>query len=157
MRGPSRGWILPACVTLLLLSGHGAAAQTTDRGAADPPGVAGITLGDSAPAVLRALGVPEHRQESLGFRFWDYRRRGLSVTWDKTDERVHVIVVTASRAGAVAGVHVGDLVAAVRAQWGSAARVRDHGRFLDFIRHGWTCTADVRNGRVAEITMTLVE
>lgn len=154
----SPAWVgVAAGITLLAWSGRAAAAQTlSQRDALDPPRVAGITLGDSMPAVLRALGAPDHRQESLGFRFWDYRRRGLSVTWDKTDGRVHVIVVADAGAGAVAGVRVGDPVATVRAQWGTAARLRDHGRFMDFIRRGWTCTADVRHGRVTEITLTLV-
>ena len=157
MRAPSRCRIgLQAGVTLLLLSGSGAAAQTTpERGAVDAPRIAGIALGDSVPGVLRALGQPDRRQESLGFRFWDYRSRAMSLTWDRTDDRVHVVVVSDSMAGAVDGVRVGDPATAVARRWGSPARVRAHGRFLDFVRRGWTCTAEVRDGRVAEITMTL--
>jgi len=121
----------------------------------DLPRVGGVALGDSAAAVLAALGEPQHRQQSLGLRFWDYPRLGISLTWDKDDARVRVIVLSAPRAGEVEGVRVGDSVVVLRSRWGSPARVRQTGRFLDFVRHGWTCTAEVRQGRVVEITLLL--
>lgn len=153
-----KGWTLLYVVAgVLLLEGWGGRVAQTPSASetVDPPHAQGVTLGDSAATVLRALGAPDRRQASLGFRFWEYRRRGLSLTWDNTDDRVHVIVLLDSAAGVVAGVRVGDSVAAVRSRWGSPARVRERGRFLDFVRRGWTCTAEVRNGRVTEITMTL--
>jgi hypothetical protein len=122
----------------------------------DLPRVGGVALGDSASAVLTALGNPEHRQESLGLRFWDYQRRGISLTWDKDDSRVHVIVLSKRSAGEVAGVRVGDSAATTRARWGAPARGRERGRFLDFVRHGWTCTAEMKQGFVVEITLLLV-
>ncbi len=122
----------------------------------DLPRVGGVALGDSASAVLTALGNPERRQESLGLRFWDYQLRGISLTWDKDDRRVHVIVLSKRSAGAVTGVRVGDSAATIQARWGAAARARERGRFLDFVRHGWTCTAEMKQGIVVEITLLLV-
>lgn len=115
----------------------------------------GIALGDSAGAVLHLLGAPDRRQESLGLRFWDFSTRGVSLTIDKADDRVHVIILTNSEAGAIDGVRVGDPAMSVRPHWGSPARVREHGRFLDFIRRGWTCTAELQRSSVVEITLTL--
>ena len=123
---------------------------------ADLPRVGGVALGDSASAVLAALGNPEHRQESLGLRFWDYQRLGISLTWDKDDGRVHVIVLSKRSAGEVAGVRVGDSAATIQTRWGTPARARERGRFLDFVRHGWTCTAEMKQGIVVEITLLLV-
>jgi hypothetical protein len=122
----------------------------------DLPRVGGLVLGDSASAVLTALGNPEHRQESLGLRFWDYPRRGMSLTWDKDDGRVHVIVLSKRSTGEVVGVRVGDSAATIQARWGAPARARERGRFLDFVRHGWTCTAEMKQGIVVEITLLLV-
>jgi hypothetical protein len=122
----------------------------------DLPRVGGLVLGDSASAVLTALGNPEHRQESLGLRFWDYPRRGISLTWDKDDGRVRVIVLSKRSTGEVVGVRVGDSAATIQARWGAPARARERGRFLDFVRHGWTCTAEMKQGIVVEITLLLV-
>lgn len=144
-------------LALLLVGWAGSAAGQTavPDSRVDPPRVGGVALGDSAAAVLTALGDPQHRQQSLGLRFWDYPRLGISLTWDKDDDRLRVIVLSAPRAGEVDGVRVGDSVVVLRRRWGSPARVRQKGRFLDFVRHGWTCTAELRQGRVAEITLLL--
>ncbi len=122
----------------------------------DLPRVSGVALGDSTAKVLAALGAPERRGESLGLRFWDYPRRGISLTWDKDDGRVHVIVLSTRGAGDVKRVRVGDSAATIQARWGAPARTREQGRFLDFVRHGWTCTAEMKQGLVVEITLLLM-
>jgi hypothetical protein len=142
-------------LVLLLVGWAGSARGQTAESGVDPPRIGGVALGDSAAAVLTALGDPQHRQQSLGLRFWDYPRMGISLTWDKDDDRVRVIVLSSPRAGEVDGVRVGDSVVVLRRRWGSPARVRQKGRFLDFVRHGWTCTAELRQRRVVEITLLL--
>lgn len=132
---------------LFLLLGVGAAVQ------AAAPTVAGIGLGASPPLVLQVLGQPDQRQQSLGMRFWDYGRTGMTVVWREETGGVHGIVLRKREAGELGGIRVGDGADAVRAVWGTPARVRHEGRFLDFVGHGWTLSVEVMQGRVIEITL----
>lgn len=118
------------------------------------PEVAGVWFGDRPDAVRARLGEPEHKQLSLGLEFWDYNRHGLSVIWDRDRPALRVIVVKTQQAAVVQGVRVGDSVSVVRAQWGEPARARQHGQFVDFTRAEWVQTAELRRGRVVEITLT---
>jgi hypothetical protein len=117
------------------------------------PAVAGVTLGMSAEAVRRAVGRPELEQVSLGMRFWEYRRRGITLIWREDVPVVHGVVVSSPEAGAVDGVRVGDPATELRVHWGPPARVRVDGRFHDFTRRTWTVSAEVADGRVVEITL----
>jgi hypothetical protein len=115
--------------------------------------VAGLALGDAPAAAERALGRPERRETSLGLVFWDYDRRGLTLMWDDDEAVLRAVVLKKAGAGAIEGVAVGDSVAVMRERWGEPARVRQDGRFLDFMRPSWVQTAELQGGRVVEITL----
>jgi hypothetical protein len=66
---------------------------------------------------------------------------------------VQGIVVRRSTAGRVRGITVGDSEVRLRNVWGSPARVRQGGRFLDFIGAGWVLSAELRDGSVVEVTI----
>jgi hypothetical protein len=119
--------------------------------------VAGIGLGDSPDSVLALLGAPEQRQTSLGFVFWDYRQRGISLMWDKDSVGVRVIVLRTAAAGSVDGVRVGEGSAVARGRWGTPARVRQKGRYLDFVHSTWLVSAEVVRAKIAEITLMRVD
>ena len=118
------------------------------------PEVGGVWFGDRPDAVRARLGEPEHKQLSLGLEFWDYDRQGLSLIWDRDRPALRVIIVKAQQAGVVQGVRVGDSASVVRAQWGEPARERQNGQFVDFPRVEWVQTAELKRGRVVEITLT---
>lgn len=118
------------------------------------PAVAGLWLGDRPTTVRQRIGEPDRRQQSLGLDFWDYDRRGLSLIWDLDRPELRVIVLKTSAAGAIEGIRVGDRQALLRVRWGAPARTRQEGRFVDFARAQWVQTAELRDGRVAEITVT---
>lgn len=122
-----------------------------------PPVVGGVSVGDSAAAVRAALGQPGKRQESFGFVVWEYPERGLMLMWDREERTVRVMVLSRPAAGGVDGVRVGDAGSTLRQRWGSPARVRQDGRFLDFVRHRWTVTAELVGGVVKEITLQLLD
>jgi len=119
----------------------------------EPVRIGGVALGDSAARVRAALGEPDRRDSSLGLGFWDYDRRGVSVIWDRDSGTVRGVVLHKAEAGRVEGVRVGESADRARARWGPATRVRQGGRFLDFVRAGWIHSAELRGGRVMEITV----
>lgn len=122
-----------------------------------PPVIGGVTVGDSAAAVPGALGAPGKRQESFGFVVWEYPERGLTLMWDRDERTVRVMVLSRPGAGAVEGVRVGNAANSLRMHWGTPARVRQDGRFLDFVRNGWSVTGEVVGGVVKAITVQLLD
>jgi len=136
---------------VLCLVPQGLEAQT------DAPGPGGVHLGMSPAAVRRVLGRPERLQGSLGFKFWDYRQRGLTVIWDEATSAVHGVVLSKRAAGDIQGVRVGDSAAALRARMGPATRIRTDGRFYDFAHRVWTVSFEIANGQIVEITLLAVE
>ena len=86
-------------------------------------------------------------------RFWDYPGRGISVIWQEGEPSVHGVVVTRPDAGDVGGVKVGDSEATLRAVWGTPVRVRQEGRFLDFVGDRWVLSAELHDGHVVELTL----
>lgn len=117
------------------------------------PSVAGVELAADPDKVRSRLGAPEHQSESLGLRFWDYPRRGVTVIWREGEARVHGIVVSRSTAGDIGGVRVGDAESRLREVWGTAVRVRQGGRFVDFAGENWVLSAEVKEGRVVQMTL----
>jgi hypothetical protein len=101
----------------------------------------------------RAVGKPERETTSLGMWFWDYPKCGVTVIWKEDRAGIHGVVVSSRAAGAVRGVKVGDRDAVVHEAWGTPARVRQDGRFLDLSGVGWVLSAEVRDGMVVEITL----
>ena len=114
-----------------------------------------LGIGETPVQVTRTLGRPDRRQVSLGLVFWDYERRGLTLLWDENERIVRAVVLMKSSAGAVEGIAVGDSVAAMATRWGDPARIRQEGRYLDFVRPRWVQTAEVRGGRIVEITVLM--
>lgn len=125
------------------------------QAAPEPHGVtvAGVALGAGPAAVERALGRPDRRQESLGLGFWDYEGAGVSLLWDADESVLRAVVLKKPAAGSLEGMRVGDSAAFVRDRWGEPTRVRQGGRFLDFMRSAWIQTAEVHGGRIVEITV----
>ena len=121
------------------------------------PVVAGVTVGDSAAVVRGALGEPGTRHESFGFVVWEYPSRGLTLMWDRDERTVRVMVLSRPAAGVVDGVRVGDATSTLKQRWGAPARIRQDGRFLDFVRRRWTVTGEVVGGVVQEITVQLLD
>jgi hypothetical protein len=117
------------------------------------PVIAGVSLGMTAQNVSAALGAPERRQTSLGMRFWEYQARGITVIWRDDALGANAIVVSKRDAGTVRGVQVGDPTRQVLANWGPPARIRNSGRFIDFVGRGWTLSAEIGEGRAVEITL----
>jgi hypothetical protein len=134
-----------AVAVLLLFSVARGVAQSAPR-------VAGVALGTTSMDVRTSLGKPDREQESLGMRFWDYTHRGVSVIWREGNRGVHGIVV--SRVGAdVSGIKVGDAEIVVRSTLGVPARVRQDGRFLDYVGVDWVLSIELVNGSVSQITL----
>lgn len=86
-------------------------------------------------------------------RFWDYERRGLTIVWREGGTGVLGIVARTQAAGAIGGVRVGDSEARLRRQWGTPARARQEGRFLDFVGAQWVLSIEVRSGHVVQMTL----
>ena len=135
--------------------GMAALALTMATGTAQsrPPSVAGVFLGMSEAQARGAVGSADRETESLGMRFWDYQRRGVTLIWKEGETGVQGIVVSRGAAGDVGGVKVGDSAVVLRKQWGTPARVRQEGRFLDFIGAGWVLSAEMKEGTIVEITL----
>jgi hypothetical protein len=134
-------------VSLLWAAACGAAGQSA------PPQLAGVSLGATPQIVRTVLGPPDRQEESLGMRFWDYERRGITLIWAEREAGVHGIVASRTEAGDVEGIRVGDREAQVRRKWGAPARVRQGGRFLDFIGATWVLSVELHRGRIVEITL----
>jgi hypothetical protein len=133
-------------ISLVLLVTSAATAQSAPR-------VAGVALGTTSRGVRATLGKPDREQESLGMRFWDYSRRGISVIWRDGSRGVRGIVVSRAAAGDVNGIKVGDAETAVRTTLGAPARVRQDGRFLDYVGADWVLSIELNQGSVAQITL----
>ena len=118
-----------------------------------PLRVAGIGLGTTALAVRATLGTPDLEQQSLGLRFWDYKGRGITVIWQEGDAGVRGIQLNRAVAGDVGGVKVGDSETALRKTWGSPARVRQQGRYVDFVGAEWVLSAELSQGKIAQMTL----
>lgn len=118
-----------------------------------PPALGGIRLGSVAHEVRRVLGAPERMQESIGMRFWDYERRGIALIWQEGEAGVLGIVAKRAAAGAIRDVRVGDSEAVLRKEWGEPARIRQEGRFLDYVGDGWVFSVELRDGAVVEMTL----
>ena len=131
----------------MLLSAFAGTAQ--DRA----PSVAGVALGMSVYQARGVVGEAERETESLGMRFWEYPRRGVTLIWKEAEGGVQGIVASRGAAGAVQGVSVGDTEPVLRQRWGHPARVRQDGRFLDFVGAGWVLSAEVKEGTIVEITL----
>lgn len=129
------------------------AAAAVTAGQDPAPQVAGVSLGSTPQSVRSVLGSPDRQQESLGLRFWDYEQRGITLIWREGESGVHGIVASRAEAGDVEGVRVGDRERELRGKLGAPARVRQGGRFLDFIGASWVLSIEVRRGRVVEITL----
>jgi len=117
------------------------------------PRVAGIGIGSTTIAVRSRLGKPDREDESLGMRFWEYSSRSLVVIWRDDQQGVQGIVVRGQSAGAVGGVQVGDTTASLRHQWGAPTRVRQDGRYVDYVGDHWVLSAEVSAGRVVSLTL----
>lgn len=118
-----------------------------------PPSVAGISLGMSPEQAREAVGKADREEESLGMQFWEYTRRGMTLIWKEGSDGVQGIVVSRAGAGDVGGVRIGDAATSLREHWGTPARVRQEGRFLDFIGARWVLSAELKEGTVVEITL----
>lgn len=118
-----------------------------------PPRVAGVTLGSTATEVSRRVGRPDREAESLGMRFWDYDVRGLTLIWFGDEPQLQGLVLRRASAGAIDGVLVGDDLAVLARVWGTPSRVRQEGRFHDFVRAEWVVSAEVVDGRIATLTL----
>jgi len=120
---------------------------------APSPELGGIRLGSTARNVRDVLGPPDRTQESIGMRFWDYERRGITVIWREGESGVHAVVASRAAAGDVDDVRVGDSEALLRRQWGAPARTRQRGRFLDFLGARWVLSVELREGTVVQMTL----
>ena len=118
-----------------------------------PPRVAGVGIGDTAPDVRTTLGNPDRQQETLGIRFWDYFRQQVTVIWREDESGVQGIVVRGVRAGAVSGVKIGDVRVAALQSLGNPTRVRQYGRYLDFVGAHWVLTVEVAHDTVVQMTL----
>ena len=118
-----------------------------------PPRIGGVELGTMSNVVRTALGRPDREQESLGMRFWDYTGRGITVIWKEGDRGVHGIVVSRADGGDVAGVKVGDREQDVRKTWGAPARVRQDGKFMDYVGADWVLSIELRQGSVVQMSL----
>ena len=141
--GSSTGWgVLGAALAALAVGGQARA-----------PAVAGVRLGMSVEQARGVVGKPELESASLGMRFWEYSRRGLTVIWKESVPGVQGLVASGPEAGAVRGVKVGDPDTVVEKEWGTPARVRQNGRFWDFTGAGWVLSAELLEHKVVEITL----
>jgi hypothetical protein len=137
----------------LLLATLALLVATSARVPGQAPSVAGVSLGMAPGEVTAVLGAPELQEQSLGMRFWEYPRRGITVIWHDDAPGVRAIVLSKRNAGEIRGVRVGDLTRAVSDSWGPPVRVRSAGRFLDFAGRTWTLSAEIAKGKAIEITL----
>jgi hypothetical protein len=117
------------------------------------PSIAGVGLGDTAPEVVRVIGRPDRESITLGIRFWDYKARALTVIWRDGEPGLQGLVARGPEAGRVQGVRVGDPADAARRTWGEPTRVRQEGRFVDFVRPDWVISVELAEGKVRELTV----
>lgn len=154
-----RAW-MGICLTSVLITGVPAVGAAQESAADTPrgrgPTVVGVTLRDSSRRVLAALGSPELRSTFFAFRVWEYPGRGITLMWSEGDDELRIIIVAKRGAGDVAGVRVGDALATARARWGTPARSRQDGRYVDFPRSGWMLSAEVMNQKINEITLMAI-
>jgi hypothetical protein len=117
------------------------------------PELGGVRLGRSPSDVRAVLGQPDRTQESIGMRFWDYARRGITLIWREGNPGVQGIVASRAAAGEIRGVRVGDGEALLRRQWGTPARARQRGRFLDFFGAHWVLSVELHDGTIVQMTL----
>jgi hypothetical protein len=120
---------------------------------APAPTLGGVRLGGTVREVRARLGAPDRTQEAIGLRFWNYEDRGLTVIWREGEPGVHGIVATRAAAGDVRRIRVGDSESALRREWGTPARERQSGRFLDYVGADWVLSVEVRSGAIVEMTL----
>ena len=128
-----------------------AAMADVDQG--EPPWVAGIGIGSTTAAVRSRLGSPDRQEESLGLRFWEYSKRALTVIWRDDTTGVQGIVVRGQAAGSLGGIQVGDATSSLQQRWGVPTRVRQDGRYMDFVGNRWVLSAEVAGGHVVSLTL----
>lgn len=75
--------------------------------------------------------------------------------WDRDAGVLRVIVLHKRLAGDVDGVRVGDSVEVATRRWGTPVRIRQAGRYRDFVRRGFATSVEVKDGRIVEITLTV--
>jgi len=136
-----------AMLSLLVSTAAGIAGQNP------APQLAGVALGSTPQSVRTVLGPPDRQEASLGLRFWGYERRGITLIWRDGEAGVHGIVASRSEAGDVEGVRVGDRESDMRRKLGEPARVRQGGRFLDWVGANWVLSVELHEGRVVEMTL----
>jgi len=143
----ARDWLRSLGVPVLLTLLAGPTAQVP------APEVGGVWLGALAHEARRVLGAPDRMQESIGMRFWHYEGRGITLIWREGYAGVHGIVASRSTAGPIRRVRVGDSEMALREYWGTPARIRQDGRFLDYVGDGWVLSVELRERAVVQMTL----
>jgi hypothetical protein len=118
-----------------------------------PPRVSGTTIGDTQSDVVAALGDPDRKDDALGLQFWHYTQRQLTVLWREGEGEAHGIVVGGANAGAVDTVSVGETREAAIRAWGVPARIRQDGRYLDYVGSHWVLTLEVWHDTVVQMTL----
>ena len=73
--------------------------------------------------------------------------------WRAGDARAHGIVVAGANAGALDSVKVGDTREAAIHAWGVPKRIREDGRYLDYVGSHWVLTLEVWQGTVVQMTL----
>lgn len=86
-------------------------------------------------------------------RFWEYDARGLTLIWFEDEPQLQGVVLRRPTAGAVAGVRVGDDTGTLARVWGTPSRVRQDGRFWDFVLDDWVLSVEVMDGHIASLTL----
>lgn len=89
---------------------------------------------------------------TIGMRFWDYGR-GFTVIWRMPEQVVHGVIVANNWSEGVGGVRVGDTEHDLLKRWGTPARIRQGGKYLDFLGDHWVLSAEVGDGRVVRLTL----
>lgn len=148
------------CLTSVLLTAASVVGSAQESTADGPrgrgPSVVGITLRDSSKQVLAALGPPDMRTTFFAFQVWEYSRLGITLMWSEDDDELRIIIVEKRSSGDVAGVRIGDALATAKVRWGTPARSRQDGRYVDFPRSGWMLSAEVVNQKINEITLMAI-
>ena len=118
-----------------------------------PPRVAGISVGNTEYSVRSTLGDPERKEAALGMTLWHYAQRQMTILWRDGESGVHGVVVAGEKAGDVDGVKIGDTREASIRLWGVPARIRQDGRYLDFVGAHWVLTVEVWHDTVVQMTL----
>lgn len=128
----------------------------TNVPASRAPMVAGVRLGTPASQVFRALGRPGSADGDATGVVWRYPDRGVTLLIHP-EHGVLVVLLEARDAGEIAGVRVGDPVAAAQRVLGPAAE-REHsgnGEMLRFDRGTWSISLIATDSVVRAVGMAL--